>query len=129
MHGVGDNHTLAAMGAPRSDAKRLLHFSRGITLAVRRLRPSLDHGEMIEHVAEILLQTRHLAPLPGDFGVKFLSAALVIRFPATQNTMDDDAIVFNVEEHAVISRSQPIIAVEISQPFDVAAQPGGRLAG
>ncbi|CAN5678114.1 hypothetical protein BH20VER1_BH20VER1_27680 [soil metagenome] len=39
-----------------------------------------------------------------------------------QNTMDDDAIFFNVEEHAVVSRSQPIIGVEIGQPFDVAAQ-------
>ncbi len=40
-----------------------------------------------------------------------------------QNTMDDDAIVFNVGEHAVISRSQPIIAVEISQPFDSPRSP------
>ncbi len=54
--------------------------------------------------------------------VKFLSAALVIRFAAVKNTMHNYGVFLKIEQHEVVTAAQPIIAIEVRQSFHVTVQ-------
>src|SRR5213078_3074350 len=57
---------------PCSDPQRAFYFCGRITLSIRRFYTRFDHSETIQHICEVLLQTRHFAALAGDLDGELL---------------------------------------------------------
>jgi hypothetical protein len=55
-----------------SDPQRAFHFCGRVTLSIRGFYARFDYSEMIQHIREVLLQTRHLAALAGDLDSELL---------------------------------------------------------